>query len=111
MKFHTKIVEVEAFQWFKNGDHPQDASKELLNDHGMRYKSEGKVVRYYRLPAMDGMMPCEKCGRIMQSHGWIDNILHNTMVCPGDWVITHPNGFYTAMNEAEFLEKYERAPK
>lgn len=108
MKFRTKIVEVEAFQWFKNGDHPRDDSKTVLNDYGHRYKSEGRVVRYYRLPAMDGMMPCEKCGRIMQSHGWIDNILHQQMVCPGDWVVSHPNNIYTVMNEEEMEAKYER---
>lgn len=111
MKFRTKVVEVEAFQWFKNGDHPKDDSKEVLNDYGMRYKNEGKVVRYYRLPAMDGMVPCERCGRIMQMHGWIDNILYQQMVCPGDWVISHPSNIYTVMNENEMLDKYERAPE
>jgi len=108
MKFCTKIVEVEAHQWFKNGDHPNDQTKDMLNDYGHRFKSEGRVVRYYRIPVMDGMLPCEKCGRVMQSHGWLDSFTHNQVVCPGDWVISHPNGMYTAVSENDMAEKYEK---
>ncbi len=108
MKFRNKPVSFEAHQWFKNGDHPNDQTKDMLNDYGHRFKSEGRVVRYHRIPTMDGMMACEKCGKTMYSHGWLDSFTHKRVVCPGDWIVTHPNGIYTSISEADMTEKYER---
>jgi hypothetical protein len=76
--YRKKPVEVDAHQWFKNGDHPEDG------DPG----SEGKVVRYYRDPYDDGQRKCKKCGNIMHDHGWIDTLEGGHIVCPGDWIIT-----------------------
>ena len=79
-KFRKKPVVIEATQWFKNGNHPLDES-----EHGW---FEGKVVRYYRLPKIDGNFSCKHCGNPMHEHGWIDTLEGGHIVCPGDWIIT-----------------------
>ncbi len=46
-QYRKKPVVVEACQWFKNGDHPDDYA-----DRGQpaMQESEGMVVRYFCLP-------------------------------------------------------------
>ncbi len=80
-KFVKKPIVIEATQWLKNGDHPEDGCK-----------GEGKVVRYYRTPECDGKTKCEHCGVIMHLHGWIDTLEGGHVVCPGDWIITGIKG-------------------
>jgi hypothetical protein len=77
-KFRKKPVVIEATQWFRNGDHPEDGPR----------TQEGAVVRYYRNPEDDGARNCEHCGYIMHDHGWIDTLEGGHNVCPGDWIIT-----------------------
>lgn len=79
--FVKKPVVVEAHQWWKNGDHPDDGPADR----------EGKVVRYFRHPHVPGNHPCEYCGRIMHDHGWIDTVQGGHTVCPGDWIIPEPD--------------------
>ena len=99
MKFRKKPVVIEATQWFKNGDHPDDFLKDMdgLEDGKPKIFSgayrkernwEGDVVRYYRTPSLDGQDKCKHCGRIMHDHGWIDTLEGGHIVCPGDWIIT-----------------------
>lgn len=84
--FLRKPEVVEAYQWFKNGDHPEDQGSE----------TEGSVVRYYRHPSIAGAALCPKCHIIMHEHGWIDQSSNGQNVCPGDWVIKDQhNRFYT----------------
>ncbi len=78
MKFRKKPVVIEATQWFKNGDHPDDGPE----------NREGDVVGFYRAPEINGMSKCKHCGKQMQDHGWIDTLEGGHVVCPGDWVIT-----------------------
>jgi len=86
-KFRKKPVEIEAHQWFKNGDHPADESVQLQGmPDGELF--EGKVVRYYRTPDLDGARVCEHCRFTMHAHGWIDTLEGGHTVCPGDWIIT-----------------------
>ena len=85
MKYRKKPIEIEAHQWFKNGDHPEDDI-----DHKDR---EGKIVRYFRRPDIDGKMGCGECGLTFHQHGWIDTSFKapdatGHRVCPGDWIIT-----------------------
>lgn len=96
MKFRKKPVVIEATRWFKNGDHPQDDCWRLFEDTGEmpRKPREGKVVRYYRTPSMDGQTKCKHCGDIMHNHGWIDTLEGGHTVCPGDWIITGVKGEY-----------------
>jgi len=81
-RFRKKPVVIEATQWFKNGDHPEDGPAD----------TEGKVVRYFRDPEDDGQRVCEKCGKKMHDHGWIDTLEGGHIVCPGDFIITGVQG-------------------
>jgi hypothetical protein len=103
MKFKKKPVVIEATQWFKNGDHPQDFS-----ERGRGGLTEGKVVRYYRTPEMDGQTKCNHCGNIMHFHGWIDTLEGGHIVCPGDWIITGVKGEYYPCKPDIFEMTYER---
>lgn len=76
-EFRKKPVVIEAHQWFKNGDHPEDGTE-----------GEGKVVRYFRHPDVPGASVCQHCGKAMRVHGWIDTLEGGHIVCPGDWIIT-----------------------
>ena len=103
-KYRTKegfapVLEVEATRWFKNGDHPDDyvASEqgfeggELVEFTGEQRRErgwEGKVVRYFRHPSVDGATICLVCQSLMHDHGWIDQGQNGITVCPGDYVVT-----------------------
>lgn len=81
-KYRKKPVVIEATQWFKNGDHPQD---HLRRSDG---QSEGQLVRRFRRPDVSDGKVCEHCGEVMLLHGWIDTLEGGHIVCPGDWIIT-----------------------
>jgi hypothetical protein len=78
MKYRKKPVVIEATQWFRNGNHPLDGDP----------STEGKLVRYFRRPDVNGVSTCKHCSNIMQDHGWIDTLEGGHIVCPGDWIIT-----------------------
>lgn len=101
-KFRKKPIVIEATQWFKNGDHPQD-------DNGKLYMGEGMVVRYYRNPIGDGHEECQYCKNIMHDHGWIDTLEGKHIVCVGDWIITGVNGEFYPCKPDIFSETYEVA--
>ncbi len=86
-QYRKKPVVIEATQWFKNGDHPEDNCGTFDAGEGP-FQGEGHVVRYYRRPGCDCLKACEKCGRIMHEHGWIDTLKSGHIVCPGDWIVT-----------------------
>lgn len=89
MKFRKKPVGIEATQWFKNGDHPEDR----WSPEGVIPADwEGRVVRYYRHPQVSGNKTCNMCGNIFHAHGWIDTLEGGHIVCPGDWIITGVKG-------------------
>ena len=81
-KYRKKPVVIEAHQWFKNNDHPEDGN----------HLTEGEVVRFYRHPNVMGEKICEKCGKTMHNHGWIDTLEGGHTVCPADWIITGVEG-------------------
>ncbi len=95
-KFRKRPVVIEAHQWHKNGDHPEDDCRITEPDtlSGKPWLSEGKVVRYFRRPeaeyASDALH--KVCGRAWYMHGWIDTLEGGHTVCPGDWVITGVKG-------------------
>ena len=122
MKFRKKPVVIEATQWFKNGDHPLDYSRDHdgLEDGELRVftaaerkakKWEGDIVRYFRSPdkAYAGERYCEKCGEIMHKHGWIDTLEGGHIVCPGDWIITGVKGEHYPCKPDIFAQTYEPA--
>ena len=103
MQFTKRPIDIEATQWFKNGDHPLDYSRDHDGLEGGELRTftaaerkandwEGDIVRYYRHPGMDSQTPCKHCGQIMHIHGWIDTLEGGHIVCPGDWIITGVKG-------------------
>lgn len=112
--FRKKPVVIEASQWFKNGDHPKDHASFVDGGDRRRYDdyvydTEGKVVRRYRTPDVDGQSVCKHCGDIMHNHGWIDTLEGGHIVCPGDWIITGVAGENYPCKPAIFAATYEPA--
>lgn len=117
--FRKKPVVIQATQWFKNGDHPEDHAPfecggrqptETDRDRYNEYlQTEGKVVRYYRHPDVPGDKPCEQCGRPHHVHGWIDTLEQGHRVCPGDWIITGVKGERYPCKPDIFMATYEPA--
>lgn len=87
MKFRKKSIVIEATQWFKNGDHPED-NCQTTTEHPLSLITEGEVVRYYRNPTKSSTDKCEHCTFPMHRHGWIDTVQGGHIVCVGDWIIT-----------------------
>lgn len=108
-KFRKRPVVIDADQWFKNGDHPDDDCHNIPVGPNIPSfsKSEGKVVRRYRRPDVDGSRPCEHCGKTMDAHGWIDTLEAGHNVCPGDWIITGIAGERYPCKDAIFQETYD----
>lgn len=120
MKFRKKPVVIEASQWFKNGDHPQDYAQprtgfsggeltEFTPEYCREHAWEGEVVRYFRRPDVDGESVCRNCGRTMHDHGWIDTLEGGHIVCPGDWIITGVKGEHYPCKPDIFEQTYEPA--
>lgn len=101
-KFRKKPVVIEATQWFKNGDHPEDYGR----IKGV-VVSEGEVVCYYRHPDVSGDIVCHKCDNAMRNHGWIDTLEDGHNVCPGDWIITGVQGERYPCKPDIFEQTYE----
>lgn len=128
MRYRKKAVVIEATQWFKNGDHPQDDVMRPYEDTGKfpDEPREGKVVRYYRNPNDSGERLCGAvfpggnpvqipgskqvgCGHTMHEHGWIDTLEGGHIVCPGDFIITGVKGERYPCKPDIFAETYETA--
>jgi len=108
-KFRKKPVVVEATQWFKSGDHPNDRCEEFYTSASGTFMGEGKVVRYYRRPDDPGVRKCDHCQRIMHDHGWIDTLEGGHVVCPGDFVITGVKGERYPCKPDIFAATYDAA--
>lgn len=103
-KFRKKPVVIEAHQWHQNGDHPLDYDGSFnAGDAPL----EGKLVRYYQRPNVDGLTLCKHCGVIMHDHGWIDTLEAGHNVCPGDWIITGVKGEHYPCKPDIFDETYD----
>ena len=108
-KFRKKPVVIEAVQWFKNGDHPEDNCVPIQPSEGDTelFYSEGRIVRYYRNPDDDGKRLCQHCQKTMHEHGWIDTLEGGHNVCPGDWIIRGVAGEFYPCKAAIFAATYE----
>lgn len=102
--YHPKQAIVQAVRWHKNGDHPKDDVWRPFEDTGLMPKEprEGKVVRYYRHPGVDGYSRCKICERLHREHGWIDCGWHGMTVCPGYWIVDFPDGRIQVMSDVAF---------
>lgn len=119
-KYRKKPVVIEATQWCKNGDHPDDYSADVegigeggkpqifTGDERKSKGWEGSVVRYFRHPFRSGDDACQHCGKVMHVHGWIDTLEGGHIVCPGDFVITGVQGEHYPCKPDIFEATYER---
>lgn len=104
-KYRKKPVVIEAHQWFKNGDHPDDGPAD----------QEGKVVRYFRHPDIPGDaihadLPSTQrpdCRARMHDHGWIDTLEGGHTVCPADQIITGVEGERYPCEPRIFVKTYD----
>ena len=78
----------KTFMWWKNGDHPGDDVWRPYEDTGAIPLSprEGRVVRYFRHPQIDGESRCDNCSHVMNNHGWLDVGEDGKKVCPGTYL-------------------------
>lgn len=106
-KYKRKMPDIEAYQWLKNGDHPLDKSEIIKHPEG-DFLSEGKVVRRFRHPKIDGSSFCH-CGEKYDDHGFIENSSVSMTVCPGDYVVSGRNSF-AVIRKLEFEDYYEEVP-
>ena len=104
MKYRKKPIVIEVCRWFKNGDHPKDGQE--IGRLGLL--TEGKLVRYYRTPELDGQNHCKHCGIIMHDHGWIETLEGGHIVCPGDWIIEGVEGEFYPCKPSVFYSTYEK---
>lgn len=121
MRYRKKPIEVEAYRWFHNGDHPNDDSEFItltqeeinvllkagIHANSEPFLTEGKVVRYYNNPDDFSDRICSKCQNEMHIHGWIDTLEGGHIVCPGDWIITGIKGEYYPCKPDIFEQTYE----
>jgi hypothetical protein len=112
-KYRKKPVVIEATQWFKNGDHPQDHDpigiKNPTRMDREKYHEylghEGKIVKYYNtLTAQD---KCKHCNKRYAQHGWIGTLEGGHIVCPGDWIIKGVQGEFYPCKPDIFKKTYE----
>lgn len=108
-KYRKKPIIVEAHEWRRNGDHPEDFPWRPFEDTGKIPETmrEGLVVRYFRRPDVLGSSLCPVCGREMHDHGWIDTLEGGHTVCPGDIVITGVAGEKYPCKPDIFSRTYE----
>lgn len=101
-KYRKKPVIIEATQWIRNGDHPEDYPDRII-----QRSREGAVVRRYRRPDVLSSVICNYCGLTMYYHGWIDTFEGGHIVCPGDWIITSVKGERYPCKPDIFAATYE----
>ena len=87
-KYVKKQIEVEAIQWFKNGDHPS--------------------IRPFRSNEFDRKCTNFYCAKESHKHGWIETLEGAHIVCPGDWIVTGIKGEYYLVKDEIFKLAYER---
>lgn len=107
MRYRKLPVEIEATQWFKRGDHPQDGGECFESGEFKGLLLEGKIVRDFCHPTVPGTNGCRYCDKKMNDHGWIDTREGGHIVCPGDFVITGVKGEHYPCKPDIFALSYE----
>ncbi|MGL4998003.1 MAG: hypothetical protein ACRC5T_03295 [Cetobacterium sp.] len=108
MRVTRKPTEIEAHQWFKLGDHPDDKLGEALSHpdfDGVIYRTAPAFVRGYFHLNKAGEID-EFCGQPWDDHGWLGEFSVGQCVCPGDWIVTE-NGRHGVVPINSFFELYD----
>lgn len=92
MKFRTKLVEIEATQWHKSGDHPLVEMCYFTDDGRVRWAPGD--------PPEINVYACQQRPAIRTLEGWHE-------VTPGDWIITGLRGELYPCKPDVFEAKYE----
>ena len=108
-KYRKIPVVIEATQWFRNGDHPEDYPVLMHDEEGRQFNGEGRVVRYFRRPSVPSYTICDNCGHSMEKHGWMDTLEGGHIVCPGDYIITGVQDEKYPCKPGIFGQTYESA--
>ena len=108
-KYRKIPVVIEATQWFKNGDHPEDGSERFETGPYAGELHEGKVVRRFARQDIVWYQDhvCTECDRPFTEHGWVDTPDGGQRVCPGDWIITYADGERYTCKPRIFAKTYE----
>lgn len=106
--FIKRPIVLESYQWFKNGDHPEDKVVPVAGPRGKLWYSEGKLVKWFKVKDELSLNECKHCGNIMKQHGWIDTLEGGHIVCPSDWIMTGTKGEHWPVKNDIFQETYER---
>lgn len=108
-EFQTHKAVIKAYQWWENGDHPDDLSRMITVD-GSTFLSEGKLVRRFRVPdpGRRGEDICPLCAHPFHIHGWIEveGEPEGHTVCPGDYIVTNEIGVIYPVHEDIFVKEY-----
>lgn len=107
MRYRKKPAITEATQWFRNGDHPEDHTKDVKTASGATVLSEGQVVKFFRRQHVPGGRFCPECGHPMQKHGILHGLGGEEVMCPGDYVVTDKRGRFYRMPAVDFEAQYE----
>ena len=91
MKFRKLPSEIEAYQWFKIGDHSDN--------------EKGQVVPCCR--GVVGGDPCPKCGIELSEHGVLEVPDGEYRICPGDWIVPDIMGEYSPCEDKIFRITHE----
>ena len=89
MALYSALLPVmEANQWFRNGDHPEDRTINRINT--------GRIIQRHPTfkPHVDHNVPCQVCGTPTGLHGTVNpqvyiGLPENNVVCPGDYIVTN----------------------
>jgi hypothetical protein len=87
-RYVKKPIEVEATQWFKDGDH--------------------KDVKPVKKIAKVSSRKCKECSGDINDHGWIYTLEGGHIVCPGDFIITGVAGETYPCKPDIFEKTYEK---
>lgn len=129
MKVYERGPVLDAHQWWRNGDHPDDNSKRIERWGGRWISSRraaeltmGEVVGFYAVPITNNPPRCGTCDKLVSSHGRLKRSKQDPpqsdrpIVCPGDWIITHPpenpggHKTYSLCRRADFQSRYFADP-
>lgn len=92
------VLEVEAHQWMKHGDHPEDGPPD----------SKNLLVQRFDHPEYPPLDTCPMCKSPNAMHGLLmqsDSDGHR--VCPGDFVVHQPAMGYYCVDPKTFLSMYQ----
>lgn len=106
MKFVHRPIVIDAIQWFKNGDHPQDRCETLMIN-GKPMLDDGEIVRRYYGLYSDHIGQCLECGKAYNDHGRVNTGQDWVKVCPGDWIVSTIDGFHQPLKPVIFEQLFE----